>query len=190
MEMLKTPAGQLATVFYKGGPTSNRNHVSDSETRPADNFGSLNLPPGQSNNESRVQESQDPDKNHTLAWDSLSLDIKTKDGPRLLLNHLNGSVKSGQLKALMGVSGAGKTTLLNALAGRSTIGTLTGTLALNSQVLPTFFRSRMGYVQQQDIHLPTQTVREALQMTARLRRPESISLAEKNAYVEKVSQMP
>lgn len=44
----------------------------------------------------------------------------------------------------------------------------------------------MGYVQQQDIHLPTQTVREALQMTARLRRPESVPLAEKDAYVETV----
>ena len=44
----------------------------------------------------------------------------------------------------------------------------------------------MGYVQQQDIHLPTQTIREALQMTAQLRRPQHISLEEKNAYVETV----
>ncbi|OQD86349.1 hypothetical protein PENANT_c008G07961 [Penicillium antarcticum] len=186
MEMLKTPAGQLATVFYKSGPRVSRKHIIDSETGPVDAVGSSDVPPAQSSNGNQSQYVQDPDKSHTLAWTKLSLDLKTKEGTRLLLNSLNGSVKSGQLKALMGVSGAGKTTLLNALAGRSTVGTLTGTLALNGQVLPSFFRSRMGYVQQQDIHLPTQTVREALQMTARLRRPESISLTEKNAYVEKV----
>ncbi|KAJ6149667.1 CDR ABC transporter [Penicillium samsonianum] len=186
MEMLKTPAGQLATVFYKSSPRGlHRRDKIDNETGPVDGNEGLEISLGQSNDESRSQEHQDPDKSHNLAWTNLCLDIKAKEGDRRLLNNLSGSVKSGQLKALMGVSGAGKTTLLNALAGRS-IGTLTGTLALNSQVLPTFFRSRMGYVQQQDIHLPTQTVREALQMTARLRRPESIPLAEKNAYVEEV----
>ncbi|KAI3112827.1 hypothetical protein CBS147333_3335 [Penicillium roqueforti] len=183
MEMLKTPAGQLATVFYKSSSRGiHRRDKIDNETGPAHGNDSLDISAGQGNDANRSQGSQ----SNTLSWTSLCLDIKTKDGDQRLLNNLSGSVKSGQLKALMGVSGAGKTTLLNALAGRSTIGTLTGTLALNSQVLPTFFRSRMGYVQQQDIHLPTQTVREALQMTARLRRPESIPLAEKNAYVEKV----
>ena len=47
----------------------------------------------------------------------------------------------------------------------------------------------MGYVQQQDIHLPTQTVREALQVTARLRRSTEISDAEKDDYVEDVIEM-
>nr|B6RAL1.1 RecName: Full=ABC transporter patM; AltName: Full=Patulin biosynthesis cluster protein M [Penicillium expansum]ABN48540.1 ABC transporter [Penicillium expansum]AIG62140.1 ABC transporter [Penicillium expansum] len=187
MEMLKTPAGQLATVFYKSSPgVTHRRDKIDSETGQDQGNESSEMSAGQSNDALRLQEHQGPDKSHNLAWTNLCLDIKTKEGDQRLLNNLSGSVKSGQLKALMGVSGAGKTTLLNALAGRSTIGNLTGTLALNGQVLPTFFRSRMGYVQQQDIHLPTQTVREALQMTARLRRPESISVADKNAYVEKV----
>ena len=47
----------------------------------------------------------------------------------------------------------------------------------------------MGYVQQQDIHLPTQTVREALQITARLRRTMDITDTEKDAYVENVIEM-
>ena len=47
----------------------------------------------------------------------------------------------------------------------------------------------MGYVQQQDIHLSTQTVREALQITARLRRTTDITNAEKDAYVESVIEM-
>ena len=185
--MLKTPAGQLATVFYKNDPRKQRDFIADSEKGGTLNQnGSLDIPGYQNNTENRQDEKPGTDTSHTLSWANLCIDLKTKDGDRRLLNDLSGSVKSGQLKALMGVSGAGKTTLLNVLAGRSSVGTLTGTLALNGQVLPTFFRSRMGYVQQQDIHLPTQTVREALQMTARLRRPASISLAEKMAYVEKV----
>ncbi|CDM36387.1 hypothetical protein DTO013E5_6833 [Penicillium roqueforti] len=183
MEMLRTPAGQLATVFYKSSSRGiHRRDKIDNETGSVHGNDILDASAGQGNDANRSQASQ----SNALSWTSLCLDIKTRDGDQRLLNNLSGSIKSGQLKALMGVSGAGKTTLLNALAGRSTIGTLTGTLALNSQLLPTFFRSRMGYVQQQDIHLPTQTVREALQMTARLRRPESIPLVEKNAYVEKV----
>ncbi len=47
----------------------------------------------------------------------------------------------------------------------------------------------MGYVQQQDIHLPTQTVREALQLTARLRRSMDVPDVEKDAYVENVIEM-
>ncbi|KAF7524357.1 hypothetical protein PCG10_005841 [Penicillium crustosum] len=188
MEMLKTPAGQLATVFYRKGPRVHRRDKIDSETGSDRGNESLETSAGQSNDLHQLQEHQYPDKSHNLTWTNLCLDIKGKEGDQRLLSNLSGLVKSGQLKALMGVSGAGKTTLLNALAGRSTIGNLTGTLALNGRVLPTFFRSRMGYVQQQDIHLPTQTVREALQMTARLRRPESITVADKNAYVEKVIQ--
>ena len=47
----------------------------------------------------------------------------------------------------------------------------------------------MGYVQQQDVHLPTQTVREALQVTAKLRRPVEVPEAEKDGYVEEVIEM-
>ncbi|EAW11669.1 ABC transporter PeaB1 [Aspergillus clavatus NRRL 1] len=185
MERLKTPAGRLATVFYKGRP-SIRNSQADSESGAVHDDVPPDVSRQLSGDQHHLNANSERDKNHTLAWTGLCLDIETKDGTRRLLDNLNGWVKSGQLKALMGVSGAGKTTLLNTLAGRSSIGTLTGTLALNGQLLPKFFRSRMGYVQQQDIHLPTQSVREALQMTARLRRDESIPLEEKNAYVEKV----
>ena len=79
-----------------------------------------------------------------------------------------------------------KTTLLNVLAGRIETGHVSGGLYIDGSPLPKSFRRLMGYVQQQDIHLPTQTVREALQMTARLRRPKDVSLVEKDAYVETV----
>lgn len=47
----------------------------------------------------------------------------------------------------------------------------------------------MGYVVQEDIHLPTQTVCEALQVTAKLRRSVQISHEEKDSYVEAVIEM-
>jgi ABC-type multidrug transport system ATPase subunit len=75
------------------------------------------------------------------------------------------------------------------LAGRLDFGTLTGTIHLDGTPLPKSFRRRMGYVQQQDVHLPSQTVREALWMTAHLRRSPSIPVDEKDAYVEQVIDM-
>lgn len=43
-----------------------------------------------------------------------------------------------------------------------------------------------GYVQQQDLHLETSTVREALRFSAVLRQPKSVSREEKYKYVEEV----
>lgn len=81
-----------------------------------------------------------------------------------------------------------QTTLLNTLAGRTDFGTQSGQVFLDGGPLPKNYRRYIGYVQQQDVHLPTQTVREALQMTARLRRPASVSDEEKEAHVEAVIQ--
>lgn len=47
----------------------------------------------------------------------------------------------------------------------------------------------MGYVQQQDIHLPTATVREALRFSALLRQPASVSKAEKYEHVESTIEL-
>jgi ABC-type multidrug transport system ATPase subunit len=44
----------------------------------------------------------------------------------------------------------------------------------------------IGYVQQQDVHLETSTVREALCFSAILRQPQSTSLDEKQKHVEDV----
>ncbi|KAF2636141.1 ABC transporter [Massarina eburnea CBS 473.64] len=186
MELLKTPAGRLATVFYKASP-STLPHASgsgsDSEKGRADD----SAPPLTQSISRKSRRSQVAVmKDHTFSWSHMSLDVKTKDGERRLLDDLSGWVRSGQMKCLMGVSGAGKTTLLNTLAGRSSIGKLTGELVLNGKELPKSFRRYMGYVQQDDIHLPTQTVREALQMTAKLRGPVNISTEQKNDYVETV----
>jgi ATP-binding cassette, subfamily G (WHITE), member 2, PDR len=46
--------------------------------------------------------------------------------------------------------------------------------------------SDIGYVQQQDLHLETSTVREALRFSAILRQPKSVPAKEKYDHVEEV----
>lgn len=48
------------------------------------------------------------------------------------------------------------------------------------------FARQIGYAQQQDIHLPTSTVREALQFSALLRQPKEFSRRQRLEYVEEV----
>ena len=51
------------------------------------------------------------------------------------------------------------------------------------------FQRNTGYVQQQDLHLDTATVRESLRFSAMLRQPKSVSKKGKYAYVEDVIRM-
>lgn len=86
----------------------------------------------------------------------------------------------------MGVSGAGKTTLLDVLASRVTIGTISGKILVNGQQRDRFFQRKTGYAQQQDLHLETSTIREALSFSAILRQPKHIPRHEKLQYVEEI----
>ncbi|RAR06150.1 abc multidrug transporter [Stemphylium lycopersici] len=124
-----------------------------------------------------------------FTWRNVVYDIEIKGEPRRLLDHVSGFVKPGTMTALMGVSGAGKTTLLDALAQRTTMGVITGDMFVNGKPLDPAFQRSTGYVQQQDLHLETSTVREALQFSAMLRQPKHVSKQEKHAYVEEVIKM-
>ena len=118
-------------------------------------------------------------------WKDLTYQVKIKSEDRVILNHVDGWVKPGQLTALMGSSGAGKTTLLNCLSERVTTGVITdGVRMVNGHGLDSSFQRSIGYVQQQDLHLPTSTVREAFRFSAYLRQPNSVSKKEKDEYVE------
>ncbi|KAA8646937.1 hypothetical protein EYZ11_005672 [Aspergillus tanneri] len=119
-------------------------------------------------------------------WQDLSYDIKIKGEPRRILDQVNGWVKPGTATALMGVSGAGKTTLLDVLATRVTMGVVTGEVLVDGHPRDDSFQRKTGYVQQQDAHLKTSTVREALRFSALLRQPAHISRQEKLDYVEEV----
>jgi ABC-type multidrug transport system ATPase subunit len=93
------------------------------------------------------------------------------------------------LTIVKGVSGAGKTTLLDVLATRVTMGVVTGSVLVDGQPRDDSFQRKTGYVQQQDVHLPTSTVREALQFSALLRQPAHLSRQEKLDYVEEVLEL-
>jgi ATP-binding cassette subfamily G (WHITE) protein 2 (PDR) len=125
----------------------------------------------------------------TFTWRDVSYDIEIKGEPRRLLDNVSGWVKPGTLTALMGVSGAGKTTLLDVLAHRTSMGVITGDMFVNGRELDASFQRKTGYVQQQDLHLDTATVRESLRFSAMLRQPASVSTKEKHEYVEDVIRM-
>ncbi|KAL9949874.1 ZEB2-regulated ABC transporter 1 [Verticillium nonalfalfae] len=122
-------------------------------------------------------------------WNNVCYDIKIKGEPRRILDHVDGWVKPGTLTALMGVSGAGKTTLLDCLADRVSMGVITGEMLVDGKIRDQSFQRKTGYVQQQDLHLETTTVREALEFSALLRQPESTPRAEKLAYVDEVIKL-
>ncbi|KAI4732022.1 putative ABC multidrug transporter [Aureobasidium sp. EXF-10728] len=130
-----------------------------------------------------------PAQKDIFTWRDVVYDIKIKGEPRRLLDHVSGYVKPGTLTALMGVSGAGKTTLLDSLAQRTTMGVITGDMLVNGKPIDASFQRGCGYVQQQDLHLETATVRESLRFSAMLRQPKSVSKKEKYDYVEEVIKM-
>jgi ATP-binding cassette, subfamily G (WHITE), member 2, PDR len=122
-------------------------------------------------------------------WDGVCYDIKIKKEPRRLLNEVDGWVKPGTLTALMGASGAGKTTLLDVLASRTTMGVISGQMLVDGRLRNSGFQRKTGYVQQQDLHLSTSTVREALVFSALLRQPTDTPKHEKLEYVEEVIKL-
>ncbi|KZV91188.1 hypothetical protein EXIGLDRAFT_676351 [Exidia glandulosa HHB12029] len=125
----------------------------------------------------------------TFHWSDVCYDITIKGEPRRILDHVDGWVKPGTLTALMGVSGAGKTTLLDVLATRVTMGVITGEMLVNGRPRDQSFQRKTGYVQQQDLHLETSTVREALEFSAILRQSDTIPREEKIAYVDEVIRL-
>ena len=84
---------------------------------------------------------------------------------------MTGCVRPGEFLAIMGASGAGKTTLLNCLTFRNT-GKLKilGQRYLNGAAVNTDTLARIsGYVQQDDLFIPTLKVKEHLQFQVKIR---------------------
>jgi ATP-binding cassette subfamily G (WHITE) protein 2 (SNQ2) len=89
-----------------------------------------------------------------FTWKNLTYTVPTSEGPRVLLNQIDGWIKPGMLGALMGASGAGKTTLLDVLAQRKTDGTINGSVLVDGRPLPISFQRSTGYCEQLDVHEP------------------------------------
>ncbi|KAF2014159.1 ABC-transporter [Aaosphaeria arxii CBS 175.79] len=174
-------------VFRRGNvPAYMQNLNSDSEQGPPDSSSSKDTIENEKQN--GTIDGIPPQKD-IFTWRDVKYEIPVKGGKRVLLDHVSGWVKPGTLTALMGVSGAGKTTLLDVLAQRVSFGVITGDMLVNGKPLDASFQRKTGYVQQQDLHLETSTVREALRFSAMLRQPKSVSKKEKYDFVEDVIKM-
>ncbi|KAG8412222.1 ATP-binding cassette transporter snq2, variant 2 [Metarhizium acridum] len=121
-----------------------------------------------------------------FTWENISYTVSTAQGPKKLLNDINGYAKPGVLVALMGASGAGKTTLLNTLSQRQTVGVVEGNMLVDGSALGSDFQRRTGFVEQMDLHEGSATVREALEFSALLRQSRHVPRQEKLEYVDKV----
>ncbi|TEA17298.1 ZEB2-regulated ABC transporter 1 [Colletotrichum sidae] len=172
-------------VFQRGHVPA---HLQDGVDRSVSNE-EMAAPVKSKDSEPDANISSMPPQKDIFTWRDVVYDIEIKGEPRRLLDHVSGWVKPGTLTALMGVSGAGKTTLLDVLAQRTTMGVITGDMFVNGKPLDASFQRKTGYVQQQDLHLETSTVRESLRFSAMLRQPKTVSKADKYAFVEEVIDM-
>lgn len=69
------------------------------------------------------------------------------------------------------------------------MGVISGEMLVDGRQRDESFQRKTGYVQQQDLHLSTSTVREALNFSALLRQPAHIPRKEKLDYVEEVIRL-
>lgn len=110
----------------------------------------------------------------TLHFSNLSYSLPSG---KQVLSHVSGTVRPGELLAIMGASGAGKSTLLDILARKAKTGTVSGDMYINGRDIPdeSTFRRVVGYVDQEDTLLSTLTVYEAVLYSALLRLPRDMS---------------
>ncbi|EWY79928.1 hypothetical protein FOYG_16992 [Fusarium oxysporum NRRL 32931] len=72
------------------------------------------------------------------------------------------------------------------LRKRTPSGVIQDEFYVDGRPLPASFKSDVGYVQQQDVHLETSTVHEALRISVILRQPLDVPKSEKLASVEEI----
>ncbi len=136
-----------------------------------------------------------------LEWRDLSLSVplgrsERNDGAgkyavmeKEVLRRVTGSVRCGQMLAIMGASGAGKTSLLNILAGRAdgTQARIQGCVNVNGEARDwEKFRLQTAYVLQDDAMFGELTVEEQVMFSAGLRLPALMPRAAKKARVDRI----
>lgn len=126
-------------------------------------------------------------------WETPSLQIwhrlrgkTTTPTRKTVLDGVHAYMPSGSLTAIIGSSGSGKTSLLNLMAGRMGMAkvTVAGTTTFNGNTNIENIRS--AYVMQEDVLIPTLTVRETLRYSADLRLPPPTTQEERYRIVEQV----
>jgi len=123
----------------------------------------------------------------SMAWKDLNFSI----GKRQILTNVTGIIHPGRLTGVFGPSGSGKSTLLNILGGRQNTKasghSLSGEISINGKSIePVQFRQHIAYVMQDDALPSTETPRECLQFSARLRLPREVGSKELDSVVEQL----
>ncbi|KAJ6020681.1 hypothetical protein N7540_006185 [Penicillium herquei] len=111
---------------------------------------------------------------------------KPESNVKRILDEVSAEMPSGSLTAILGSSGSGKTSLLNLMAGRMSLSKakVSGSATFNGNANIESVRS--AYVMQEDVLIPTLTVRETLRYSADLRLPPPTTQEERHAIVEQV----
>lgn len=127
------------------------------------------------------------------AFKAKVLRSKVRSPIKEILKDVSADLPSRSLTAIVGASGSGKTTLLNVIAQRikdhkfqqaGNVSYEPFTKSPSPDAVPA--RVGMAYVLQQDVLLPTLTVRETLQYAADLRLSTTKTKAERQGMVETV----
>jgi hypothetical protein len=149
--------------------------------RPDGDYGKIRLP---DNEASKLMTDHVP---ASLHFSNLTYTL----GSRTILDSISGSVKPGQVMAIMGASGAGKSTFLDILARKRKKGIVSGTTLVNGREVPNAqFKKVMGFVDQEDTLMRTLTVYETVLYSALLRLPREMSLdAKKFRTLETMNEL-
>ncbi|XP_014086549.2 uncharacterized protein E23 isoform X1 [Bactrocera oleae] len=110
--------------------------------------------------------------------------INVLHNERQILSDVSGSVRPGEVLAVMGPSGSGKTTLLDCLSGQRRFDS--GGVYLNREPLSKKWRRKICYVLQEEIFFSGLTLRETVTYTALLRLPEKMPKSEKIQLVDRI----
>ncbi|KAM5492213.1 hypothetical protein MaudMau93_001516 [Microsporum audouinii] len=105
---------------------------------------------------------------------------------KTVLDGVTASMPHGALTAIIGGSGSGKTSLLNVIAGRMGTSRMKVTGAAKFNSTGNIIGNLSAYLMQQDVLIPTLTVRETLQYSADLKLPPPTTAEERCAIVERV----
>ncbi|KAI5284520.1 hypothetical protein KEM54_001269 [Ascosphaera aggregata] len=107
---------------------------------------------------------------------------------KTVLSQITASMPSGSITAIIGGSGSGKTTLLNVLSRRMTTVRMhvDGSIEFNGKSKEPISKVRSAYLMQQDVLIPSLTVRETLQYAAELRLKKPETRQEREQIVERV----
>jgi ABC-type multidrug transport system ATPase subunit len=122
-----------------------------------------------------------------MEWQDIGCSYNTSAGMKTVLKNVWGRADPGDMLALMGPSGAGKSTLMDILAGRKSVGNLTGAVLVNGRPRKQAeFARKTAYVPQDDNFMPTMTVIETCHYYATLTLPRHWSKATVKERIKEV----